>query len=293
MMIDYRPTVDRLLASLFDRKKPTDAEKQTPHDVLADARVELERLREKATTLDAEALSKEADEAALDDALGVKGAAARVVEIEAKLATLKTRRAAIKKMIDALESPAGISALETEAAEYDAGLKREADKATARDALKNAKAKHKAAVAALDAAKKAVAAIDDDMARTIFAAALRDAGETLIDPAARHKINDWRVESGLPAAEARLKLAAEGKSGDAWIQPHAPSQPIDYVANMTPVGRALHEHRKFQEAINPPTPSPVEAGGELSWIDRARASGATQAQIETAWAETHNEGKAA
>ena len=51
-------------------------------------------------------------------------------------------------MIDALESPAGISVLEAEAVEYDAELKREADKASAAAALKVARAKHKAASAA-------------------------------------------------------------------------------------------------------------------------------------------------
>lgn len=294
-MIDYKTTVDRLLASLFDRKKPTEAERQTPHDVLADARAELDRLRDKAATLDTEieTLTKEADDAAISDALGEKNASAKVVEIEGKLASLKTRRAAIEKMIVAMESPAGISALEAEAAEYDAELKREADKATARDALKTVKAKHKAAAAALDTAIAAVEAIDDGMARTIFAAALRDAGEALVDRSIRHRIKDYRVESALLAAEARLKLASEGKEADSWIQPHPPAEPIDYLANMTPIGRAMHNHRQMREAINPPASSPAEAGGDTSWIDRARANGATQAQIEAAWAATHNEGKAA
>jgi hypothetical protein len=221
-----------------------------------------------------------------------KNAASKVADIEAKLSSAKTRRSAIAKMIDALESPAGISALEAEAAEYDAELKRDADKAAAAAALKTVKAKHKAAVAALDAAQKTVEAIDDDMARTIFATALRDAGEALIDSSIRHKVNDWRVESALAAAEARLKLAAEGKEADAWIQPHPPAEPFDSLANMTPVGRALHEHRKIQEEINPPASLPAEAGDDLAWIDRARANGATQAQIEAAWTAT-NQGKAA
>ena len=71
---------------------------QTPNYVLADARAELDRLREKTTTLDAEieALTKKADEAAISDTLGEKNASAGVVEIEAKRASLRTRRAARK-----------------------------------------------------------------------------------------------------------------------------------------------------------------------------------------------------
>lgn len=294
MMDNAKATVDRLLAVLFDRKKPSEAEKQTPHDVLADALAELDLLRDKSTSLGFEVDDATAalDAAAIDDALGVKGAVDKVVEIEAKIASLKTRRASIEKTIAALESPAGIQALEAEAAEYDAELKREADKAAAAAALKVAKAKHKAAVAALDAAQKTVTALDDDMSRTILATALRDFCESLIDSSTRHRVNDWRVESALVAAEARLKLAAEGKEPDSWIQPHAPAEPFDPLANMTPLGRALHEHRQFQQAINPPASSPAEAGDDLAWIDRARANGATQAQIEAAWTAA-NEGKAA
>ncbi|MEQ8306671.1 MAG: hypothetical protein RIA09_08935 [Hoeflea sp.] len=295
MMDNAKATVDKVLNALFDRKKPTEAEKQTPHDVLSDARAELERLRDKATTLNAEieALSKEADTAAIDDALSVKGAADKIIEIESKLASLTNRRAAIEKMIGALESPAGISALEVEAEEYDAELKREADKATARDALKVAKAKHKAAVVALDAVRKAVEAIDDDMARTILGGALRDAGEALIDRTVRHAVNDWRVDSALPAAEARLKLAAEGKASSSWLQPYAPAEPFDYFENMTPTGRAMWESRQFQRSINSePHTIPPSSDDFSSGVEQMRARGLTEEQIEAAW-QLHQQSKAA
>lgn len=96
-MIDYHSIMDRLLLGLVSKKKPPEAESQTPYDVLADAKLELERPRTKVATIDADLEQGKADAnaAALDDALGDKGAAGKVAEIESKLATLKSKRNSI------------------------------------------------------------------------------------------------------------------------------------------------------------------------------------------------------